>query len=498
MAGLEYNQDTIDEILTDKEVLKNWLNSRTITDDYDVSWRLFNSPFHLLSRTDPIANTKVDLGRKFVECISAVQSIVYLVPGESSYMPGATDGKKDSISEVLMDQLKGQDTDDSVIKSISDTFTGTKGQKYFDFVHNYSTYISYVNLLCRASAIFLGIGDSVGPDGETKYKNYNWHNYKQSAFAANKTDTTFGGIFSEETEITSTKQKIKQMANEYLFGDWEFIQFYADVGVTASDSLSNSTMESKLAGMLTTGTDLMKELMFLGLTNDNSIKDKVVNGIRDLFGKLTGQSKIVSRLETAAYAMAQGNNLIFPELYSGSDYSKSFTLKFNLYSPYGDKESIYLHTMVPMMHLLCFAAPRQVSGEANVSTSPFLIKAFSRGWFQCNMGMVESLSIERGNDNCWNVDGLPTSLEINMNIKDLYSDLMISKSTEPFSFFANDSLMDYLNVTCGIDILKPSIVRKLKLITAVIGGAIIDTPDKIFEKLQESFRNIFRNFVGGA
>ena len=57
--------------------------------------------------------------------------------------------------------------------------------------------------------------------------------------------------------------------------------------------------------------------------------------------------------------------------------------------------------------------------------------------------------------------------------------------------------MDYLNVTCGIDILKPSIVRKLKLITAVIGGAIIDVPDKIFEKLQESFRNIFRNFVGG-
>lgn len=496
MATLEYDQEKIDQILTDKETLKEWLTSRHITDDYDVSWRLFNSPFHLLSSADPIPNERVDLGRKYLECISAVQSIVYLVPGESAYMPGSTGSQKDSIAEVLMDELKGESTGESTIKSITETFTGKKGQKYFDFTHNYADYINYVNLLCRACAIFLEIGDVVGPDGETKYKHYNWHNYKQSAFAPSKTDTTYGGIFTEE-EDDGTVASLAKSAAEFLFGDWQYIQFYADVGVTASDSLNNSTMKSKLAGMLTTGTDLMKELMFLGLNNGDNWFKNVQNTIHDVFSKLTGESKIVSRLETAAYAMAQGNNLIFPELYDGSTYSKSFSLKFNLVSPYGDKESIYLHCLVPMLHLLCFAAPRQVKGEANISTSPFLIKAFSRGWFQCNLGIVESLSIEKGNDNNWNVDGLPTSFEITMNIKDLYSNLMISKSTEPISFFSNDSLMDYLTVTCGIDILKPSIVRKIKLIATVIGGALIDIPDKIFERLQQAINRIFKNFVGG-
>ena len=150
-----------------------------------------------------------------------------------------------------------------------------------------------------------------------------------------------------------------------------------------------------------------------------------------------------------------------------------------------------------MFHLLCLAAPRQVSGNANVSASPFLVKAFSRGWFQCNMGIVKSLSIERGNDGNWNVDGLPTSIEITMNIDDLYSDLMISKSTEPFSFFSNSSLMDYLSVTCGIDILKPSIMRKIKLIMNVLANAVSDIPDKIFEKFQQALRRIFNNAAGG-
>jgi hypothetical protein len=186
--------------------------------------------------------------------------------------------------------------------------------------------------------------------------------------------------------------------------------------------------------------------------------------------------------------MINGNSVLFPEIYSNSDYSSNYNLKFNLISPYGDTESVYLNVWVPFFHLMALVCPRQVKGSANAYSSPFIVKSFSRGWYNCNMGIVESMGVERGDE--WNVNGLPTNLQVTLSIKDLYSDLMISKSTEPGTFLANQSLMDYLAVSAGVDISKPMLLKKMELITAIFKGSIVQIPDLIYEDMLQTLRNI--------
>ena len=69
----------------------------------------------------------------------------------------------------------------------------------------------------------------------------------------------------------------------------------------------------------------------------------------------------------------------------------SFTI--NLSSPYGDVYNYYMNIVVPLMHLIALAAPRMVS--ANSVASPFLVQAFIPGMCTCQLGIIQSLSIEK-------------------------------------------------------------------------------------------------------
>lgn len=474
----EYVND-IDKILADQKVLSTFLSKGgRDKDPYDTSMRLFNSPFCLLDTVDPVINSKVQIGRKYMECIASNASIVYLIPGTATFMPEASDEmRKASIGAI------GNDAPESILKEIFDTMGTKDGMKYFDFRPDYNEYMKYVNALCRAMAIFLGIGDKKGPNGQ-KYEVYNWGSFKDDYRGSNydyKIEIRDGTMFEKEKPGD---------VMESLFGDWQYIKFYADTGTSSSESFGNGTTESKIAGMVSSGSDLTKELYFLGdFIDSKSISnavDTAKKGIESIVSKITGDTG--ARLGNLATNMINGNSVLFPEIYSNSDYSSNYNLKFNLISPYGDTESVYLNVWVPFFHLMALVCPRQVKGSANAYSSPFIVKSFSRGWYNCNMGIVESMGVERGDE--WNVNGLPTNLQVTLSIKDLYSDLMISKSTEPGTFLANQSLMDYLAVSAGVDISKPMLLKKMELITAIFKGSIVQIPDLIYEDMLQTLRNI--------
>jgi hypothetical protein len=182
-----------------------------------------------------------------------------------------------------------------------------------------------------------------------------------------------------------------------------------------------------------------------------------------------------------------GSNLIYPEIWTDSDYSKSFSVQINLASPYGDKESIYLNVIVPMLHALALALPRQSS--ENSFNAPFLIRGYAQGWFSIDMGMVETITIEKGPEQSWTVDGLPTEAKITLNIKELYGNLMMSPSTRPSYFFANQGLIDFLGVTCGVDMTIPNIYFNLRLAKALLTSKFKDMPNNTYYHLTEAIRN---------
>jgi hypothetical protein len=183
-----------------------------------------------------------------------------------------------------------------------------------------------------------------------------------------------------------------------------------------------------------------------------------------------------------------GANLVFPEIWGDSSYSKSYTVSMNLVSPYGDVEAIYLNIFVPMMHIIGLAMPRQ--NTPNSFTSPFLVKAFARGMFNCEMGIVDSVSIDKGGSgDAWSVNGLPTEVKISITIRDLYANMSMTSERDVMMFFQNQSLMEFLGTTCGIDLVKPELKLKIDLIRNLAFNYFTELPRTVYENIATTIRN---------
>ena len=76
------------------------------------------------------------------------------------------------------------------------------------------------------------------------------------------------------------------------------------------------------------------------------------------------------------------------------------------------------------------------------------------------------MSIEKNpSGDALSIDGLPMEYRVSLSVKDLYSDLMMTPSNEPLLFITNASLVDYLAVTCGLDVTSPQLEKKIQMYT---------------------------------
>nr|DAO30467.1 MAG TPA: SH3 domain protein [Caudoviricetes sp.] len=277
-----------------------------------------------------------------------------------------------------------------------------------------------------------------------------------------------------------------------------FVQFYIDASGGMSESASNSTTESKIQSALDTGSDLVKEISFL--TNSSGIGDTdVAENATKMFDNMTTSlisstsmagslGNVMSRIISAGTYVVKGENMIFPEIYQRSDYGKSYSININLKAIYGNRFSLYMDTIVPLMHLLALVLPKQ--GSANTYSSPFLVRMHLPGVCNCNLGIVEGLSIEKNpSGDALSYDGLPLEYRVSLNIKDLYSDLMMTPSSAPMMFLTNSSLIDYLAVTCGLDVTAPQLDKKIQMYTDVITSAAKDIPNNVFSILDNAVQS---------
>lgn len=447
-------------------------------DKYKNGIRIFGAPHQFIASADYRPFKDSNIGYSYLENILAEAPIVKIVPGVPNYLPDFSKEQKEAFTNYVASR--------SAATEISKKITDEDG-RYFDFVADYVDYMRYVNLLCRVSSIYLGIGDLTVPGTTEKYKNYDWSRYYNLNKSDSKnTNNESKGVFEV---IAAAGQKVMSE----IIGEYKHIQFYVDAGASYNESVSNSTSQSQVMGLFDTAEGLVKELAFLTSTDGNtSIWNDMLSGVGSgadfLNEKLTkGNGGAMSRVLGLSAQVLQGSNVIFPEIYGDSDFDKSYSFSLNLTSPYGDAESIFLNIYVPMMHVLAFSLPRQTS--ANGYTTPFLVKAYSHGWFSCDMGIVSSISIEKGPDRDWSITGLPTTVKITVSIKDLYSNLMISKSSRPELFFNNNGLIEFLAVTCGVDISKPNFMLRLETYVNIITNKIMDIPSSIAQEFIQSIGN---------
>lgn len=421
-------------------------------------------PYQFMESVDRRFDGSV-FGRKFTEKIITNMPLLLITPGKPKFMKAFSVDEKQDIFKFLAMKEDGP----------IDNILGRDG-RYYDLEFNYKDYYDYVNPMCQEVAMFLGISDKT-IDG-TALSKYTWQNYTNSAFK--------NFISSAET-----------------------VAFYIDSENQITESFSNTTGESMLANKANSLSDMGRELQFLlgegaGVTfdainqenYDATLKD--FQDFSDKYLKLAPQT-LISKMASGFLTVASGGKMIFPEIWNDSSFSKSYSIQLKLRTPDYDNFSWYMNIAVPMLHLIGLVAPQEMG--PNAYKSPFLVRAFYKGFFNCDMGIITGLSFAKGSQGKWTTNGLPTEVDVSLEIKDLYQVMTITKQSDIVNVMNNTALQDYLANMCGININKPDILRTLEIYkqqiinskspSAVIGKGFLSLEQELDNKLKDVF-GIFR------
>ena len=442
-------------------------------------------PHQFLPNTDPRIEEGQDVsdfGRKYAEKIVQPIPLLLLTPGTPEFMSGFSKSKKNSMISKFLDNMS-----DAEFELLTNNHAG----KFYSLKYDYTEYYYYVNAMLRSAAYFLEIQD------ETLYgkplKTFNWLYDLDSANDKNSDVLGNSGLF------------------KYLGPYAGCVPFYVNAGTDVSDSFGNSTGESSLAGTMNGISDKGRELNFLmgsiaSAANAGALYDKVMNdglndnleNISDSIGGILGKNNIVSNIISNAGTLMSGGRMIFPEIWNDSSFSRSYSCSMKLVSPSGDKLSIFLNILVPIYHLMAFVLPRQSTGQAYYS--PFLVRGYCKSLFNVDMGILTDLSITKGAEGEWTIDGLPTVVDVSFTIKDLYDGMMMSSGQDSgdMSIMSNITELDYIANSCGINVNEPEIIRNLKMYFTL--GFATNIGDKItigiFNKAAQSLNTKIQKIFG--
>ena len=402
-------------------------------------------PYQFLPNTDrrlPGSN----FGRKYSEKIIAKMPLLLLTPGVPRFM--ATYSNKDKTN--LLSYLTGKgNKDDGILDKIVNN--GKDGNsKFYSFEFAYKQYYACVNPMLQRIARFLDIQD-MKIDG-TVLDRYKWENYTNEAFK--------GFVSSRES-----------------------VAFYVDSETQISESFSNSTSQSMLAQSVNGLSEMGKEMQFLlggvagvefdALKEEN--RGEVLadfDAFADKFARVIPKN-LMNKVSNGFLTVASGGKMIFPEIWQDSKFSRSYSISIKLRSPESDNFSLFMNILVPLVHLICLAAPRQMG--ANSYQAPFLVRGFYKGFFNCEMGIIESLNIRKGDKGKWSSSGLPTVVDVEISLKDLYDVMTITQDDNVLDLLNNTALLDYLANMCGININKPDVLRSLDIYYTQLTNKVINT-----------------------
>jgi len=433
---------------------------------------------------------ELGLGYRWMYNIYDKMPLLLMTPGKANFLNKYTHEERESVVTMLASAFQsGADN----AGALSDVFE--KEGRYYEFNADLATYYHYVNPMCRAAAMFLGIGDKTIDDtmtgAGTPLKKASWDSF------------------------TSTRLKSFQD-----LGSTGFIGFYIDTPSEIRESFGNQTSESSLKGMADSISEQGKELNFLfgyGASaldiNDTEISNSIAELANDI-SRLTSKNNILNSITKHLQTVASGGRLVFPEIWSNSSFDKSYNIDIKLVSPDADKLSIYLNIIVPLMHLIGLVAPRTKGKNTggmnqNAYFQPFLVRAVYKSMFSVDTGIITSMDISKGDEGRWTPDGLPTSVTVSFTIKDLYQVMSISP-TEYLEggmltgvgsdTYCNTTLMDYIGTLCGVNIFEPDVKRAVDMWYMMnLGNSVNDIiKTDVFTGIQNSIQNVVQSWWRGG
>lgn len=439
---------------------------------------IYGMPYQWMDVVDRRLNG-TEFGRVYASKIIARMPLLYLTPGRPGFMgdSGFTGGDKNNILNTLISGTH-VNVDDILEQEGS----------YYNFDFKYDQYFAYVNPMLNTMARLMNVENNRIKLGK-----------KETTLGSADWSTALSSDFNNYFTISSS------------------VPFYLDSEVSVSESLSNETTESWLASQAKSLQDQVKELDFiLGSVNSKNVDigSNIMDTKNSAFAKIANSSSsaksIMSKIVNSMSSIATGGKLRFPQIWSDGSMGRSYQCTIKLRSPDCDNVSLYLNIIVPFIHLLAFVAP-QMMWNTNAYSSPFLVRAFYRSMFNVDMGIITDMSITKGKEGAWNVNGIPTEMDISITIKDLYDTFCISGLTDSTGiaetvksifgsnsdsvkkFVKNTSMIDYLSNLAGLNMNRPSIIRSIEVYTMLKSNQLKTYPQRKLLQLNQAIDNMLSN-----
>ena len=426
----------------------------------------------------------VGIGRVLSQTYYANPTILSICPGKVKMFPHLFNkSERDSLFNAIYEAAGTGDA--SVLQKLnSDKNSNILNGSLYEFSQDTEDYAKRVNLLCRACAVLLDIGNERMPYTSTKLVNFDyayWSIRKKYSPSTGKVQNVFtdfwkGGFEALTSGIT----------------DQNYVHFLISTENTSVDeSVNTSTEPSFLENMLSSVNNISNQLSYLsgiGFNNQMDAKDNVNNILNGVIGE-NGWTKLADNV-------LSGGKLKIPKIVSDTDYSQGISCSLTFISPYGNPKSVFLWCIVPICHLLAFALPKQLSDS--MYSYPYLLKVNQKGWFNSNLAVMTSIKVSRGgSDNTsWSSEGLATEWTVNFDITPLYSQLTLPSTDHPFLFMKNDGLIDYLGNMCGFDLKANNLDVKRRLIGNFIANKFTGIPNDIqrwsSDKVSNAVSKIFQ------
>lgn len=422
-------------------------NVRSFNKIADTLSGIFGMPYQFHPNVDPVVSGGGNIGRKYDEKIFSLMPVLFLSPGEPKFMAGYGQKAKSSI----LSRLAGRTDFDG--DSDNNDKVADEG-RYYSFQSNFKEYKKYANVALRALALFMGIQNVTIPVPGDSGRRVKLGNIDIEGFM--------------NSEFTR------------LFGTQQVVPFFLDAETSISESFSNSTTESMIAQSVNGFSQTAREVQFLmGSGETNSIlgnlkgavtdaTTNIIGGIGEL-GELVAGKNMISRIANELTTVVTGGKIVFPEIWSESSYDKSYSVNLKLRSPDPDPVSIFLNIYMPIILLVCMAAPRQVGNSSNSYEAPFLVRATYKSFFSIDLGIISALNINYGGQAQFNVMGQPITADVQIDLRDMYHTMMVSKR---MGLVTNTAQLDYLCTLAGIDMNDYEPLRVVKLWAQILG----DTP----------------------
>ena len=482
---------------------KKYVPSKDVS---NLTMSLFGAPYQFPKIVDPrVKGISSKIGKNYLDKIMYEAPICTIIPGIPSYLPGK--GKTAKFSTALAYIEAASDNFGPLKALLGDAKKNKEDFRLFDFKSDYTNYMNYVNVLCRAGATFLDIktiSNKTSFGGEKTFQSYDWKAYRWNERARIKMYNRIAqGVAGKQPKghqysTQYTKFNDKKLALKDTMKNYNYVQFFIDPNISSEDGNTNNTELPGLLSMLDTGSSALKDISFLSQTSGldlSSLAQGSATRIGELGDKINGDSALgagLKRIINMGKETLVGHNIIFPEIYKSSNYSKEgINITVHLKTPYATKLGYYLDIYVPMMHLLALALPMQET--SNSYSSPFLVKGYIEGVTTVNLGIVNQISISRVAKSR-SISGLPSEVDVTLKITDLYANLMMSPATSPFEFINNASLIEYIATNCGLDLTSPTFESKWKNAVNTTVNAFKDIktniPSLVDEKVNELINSV--------